>query len=68
MTKDEARAYRVRFQAMNDRARGLIRKGVPKDRFAAELKLDDFGWEKSVSTVVFLRSIGRYYDEVAAGP
>ena len=30
MAKDEARAYRVRFQAMNDRARGLIRKGCPR--------------------------------------
>lgn len=65
MTRDDARAYRARFQAMNDRARGLIRKGVAKDRFEAELRLDDFGWEKTVSTVVFKRSIGLYYDELA---
>jgi cyclase len=65
MTKDDARAYRTRFQAMNDRARALIRKGVSKDRFGAELKLDDFGWEKTVSTIVFVRGLGPYYDELA---
>jgi len=38
---------------------------VSKDRFGAELKLDDFGWEKTVSTIVFVRSLGSYYDELA---
>ncbi|HLG59892.1 MAG TPA: MBL fold metallo-hydrolase [Vicinamibacterales bacterium] len=65
MTKDDARAYRARFQAMNDRGRALIKKGVSKDRFGAELKLDDFGWEKTVSTIVFVRGLGQYYDELA---
>ncbi len=66
MTKDDARAYRVRFQAMNDRAREVIRKGVSKDRFVADLRLQDFGWEKSVSTSAFMRSVDQYYDEIAA--
>ena len=66
MTKDEARAYLLRFRAMNDRARTLIRSGVSKEQFRARLGLDDFGWERSVSTVAFLPNIGRYYDEIAA--
>jgi glyoxylase-like metal-dependent hydrolase (beta-lactamase superfamily II) len=66
MTKEEARAYLLRFRAMNDRARMLIRNGVSKDQFQARLGLDDFGWEKSVSTVAFLPNLGRYYDEMAA--
>ena len=66
MTKDEARAYLLRFRAMNDRARSLIRSGVSKDQFQARLALEDFGWEKSVSTVAFLPNIGRYYDEMAS--
>jgi cyclase len=65
MNKDDARAYRVRFQAMNDRARALIRKGVKKDTFIAELKLDDFGWAKTPSTIAFMRSWEQYYDEMA---
>src|SRR3954464_14447938 len=32
MTKDEVRAYRVRFQTMNERMLALIRKGVTKDQ------------------------------------
>ena len=32
MTKDEVRAYRTRFQTMNQRMRALIRKGVTKDQ------------------------------------
>jgi hypothetical protein len=51
---------------MNDRAKMLIRSGVSKDQFQARLQLDDFGWERSVSTVAFLPNIGRYYDEMAA--
>lgn len=66
MTRDDALAYRARFQAMNDRARSLIRSGVPKDQFAARLALDDFGWADSVSTTTFLRSVSQYYDELAA--
>src|ERR1051325_11631522 len=32
MTKAEVRAYRTRFQTMNDRMRALIKKGVKKDQ------------------------------------
>ena len=71
MTKDEARAYRVRFQTMNDRMRALIRKGVTKDQLKtleqarAQLHLADLGWDNSVSTTTWFASFPQYYDELA---
>ena len=72
MTKDEVRAYRVRFQTMNERMRALIRRGVTKDQLRtldqarAELKLADLGWDNSVSTTTWFSSLPQYYDELAA--
>jgi len=72
MTKDEARAYRARFQEMNDRMRALIRKGVTKDQLKtldqarAQLRLADLGWDNSVSTTTWFASFPSYYDEIAA--
>ena len=71
MTKDDVRAYRVRFQTMNDRMRELIRKGVKKDdlktldQARAQLRLADLGWENSVSTTTWFGGIARHYDELA---
>ncbi|OFX27679.1 MAG: hypothetical protein A2Z07_10420 [Armatimonadetes bacterium RBG_16_67_12] len=72
MTKDDVRAYRARFQAMNDRMRDLVRRGVTKDdlktldQARAQLKLADLGWDHSVSTMTWFGGIQRYYDEMAA--
>ena len=72
MTKDEARAYRTRFQTMNQRMRELIRKGVTKDQMKtldqtrAQLGLADLGWDNSVSTTTWFASFSQYYDEMAA--
>jgi len=72
MTKDDARAYRARFQTMNDRLRALIRSGVKKEQLAtldqarARLKLADLGWDNSVSTTTWFGGMPGYYDEMAA--
>ena len=72
MTKDEVRAYRARFQTMNDRMREVIRSGVTKDELKtldqarAKLRLADLGWNNSVSTTTWFSSFARYYDEIAA--
>jgi len=72
MTKDEVRAYRVRFQTMNERMREVIRKGVTKDQLKtldqarAQLKLSELGWDNSVSTTTWFNSFSQYYDEIAA--
>jgi cyclase len=71
MTKAEVRAYRVRFQTMNDRMRELVLQGVKKDdlqtldQARTRLKLADLGWDNSVSTTTWFGNIGRYYDEIA---
>ena len=71
MTKADARAYRARFQTMNERMRALIRKGVTKaqlttlDQARMQLHLDDLGWDNSVSTTTWFASLPQYYDELA---
>ena len=71
MTKDEVRAYRARFQTMNDRMREVIRGGVTKDdlktldQARAKLRLADLGWDNSVSTTTWFSSFPQYYDELA---
>lgn len=72
MSRDEVRAYRVRFDTLNQRMRELARRKVPKSAIAtleqarAQLKLADLGWDNSVSTTAWLRNAGRHYDEMAS--
>ena len=72
MTKNDVRAYRARFQTMNERMRDLIRKGVRKDdlqtldRARARLRLAELGWDNSVSTTTWFGGLAQYYDEIAA--
>jgi hypothetical protein len=74
MNKEEVRAYRTRFQTMNERMRELVRKGVKKDDLKTldqarkQLRLADLGWDNSVSTTTWFGGIAAYYDEVAAAP
>jgi cyclase len=72
MTRDDVRAYRTRFDTLNQRMRELVRRNVPKSQLAtleqarAQLKLADLGWDNSVSTTAWLRNAGNHYDEMAA--
>ena len=66
LTKDFVRAYVPKLETMNRRMADLVKKRVPRDQLEQQLKLDDIGWDHTVSTGTFMRSIGRYYDEVAA--
>src|SRR6478672_8693818 len=72
MTKDDVRAYRARFQTMNERMRELVRKGVTKDQLKtldqarAQLRLSELGWDNSVSTTTWFGGFSSYYDEIAA--
>jgi glyoxylase-like metal-dependent hydrolase (beta-lactamase superfamily II) len=68
MDKDAVRAYRARFAEMNRRARALARGKVPRADFQARLKLEELGWDRSVSTTAWAASINQYYDEMAAIP
>jgi glyoxylase-like metal-dependent hydrolase (beta-lactamase superfamily II) len=44
LTKADVQAFRTKFETVIDRATDLVRKGVPKDQFLAQLKTDDIGW------------------------
>ncbi len=66
LTKDDVRAYVPKFETMNRRLAELVEKRVAKDQLEKQRKLDDIGWAHTVSTLTFMRSIGQYYDEVAA--
>jgi glyoxylase-like metal-dependent hydrolase (beta-lactamase superfamily II) len=66
LTRDDVRAYIPKLRAMNQRMADLVHRKVPRDQLAAQLKLDDLGWAHTVSTTTFMRSIDRYYDEIAA--
>jgi hypothetical protein len=74
MDKDDVRAYRARFQVMNDRMRALAKQHFPREQLLSldgarsALGLADLGWDNSVSTTAFMTSIGQYYDEMAATP
>ena len=69
MTKSDVRAYKVRFEELNRRMRALTARKMPKkppEQLKAALKLDDLGWQNSVSTIAYMRNIGRHYDEMAS--
>jgi len=69
LTRADLLENKVAFEKMNAHMTDLVRKGVPKEQATADLKayLKQIGWDNTVSTATFLaRSLGPYYDEVAA--
>ncbi len=69
LTKDDVRENLAAFRKMNQHMTDLVKKGVPKAQATEDLKryLKDIGWDKTISTVVFLKkSLDGYYDEIAA--
>ena len=66
LTRDEVRDYARKFEVMNARMRQIVLQGIPRDKAAAALKLDDLGWEKSASSSTFFgNDVGHFYDEMA---
>ena len=66
LTKEHIRADRRKLVTMNQRMTELARKGVAKDQLFAQLKLEDLGWNHTVSTVAFQGGLSGYYDEMKA--
>lgn len=67
MSKDDVVAYKARFEEMNHRMQNLARRGIPKEDARAALRLEDLGWDNTVSTTTWEAiSFDRYYDEMAA--
>jgi glyoxylase-like metal-dependent hydrolase (beta-lactamase superfamily II) len=66
LTKERVRSDRDKLVIMNQRMTELVRKGVPKEMVFGQLKLDDLGWDHTVSTVAFQGGLNGYYDEMKA--
>ena len=66
LTKERVRSDREKLVTMNQRMTELVRKGVPKETVFSQLKLDDLGWNHTVSTVAFQGGLSGYYDEMKA--
>lgn len=65
MNKADLEAYRNKIEIVRQRVRELVRKGVSKDQFLAQLKLDDLGWSVTPNSLAG-RSMPRLYDELAS--
>jgi cyclase len=66
LTKENVRSDRQKLMTMNQRMIELVRNGVPKEQVFSQLKLDDLGWNHTVSTVAFQGGLSGYYDEMKA--
>jgi hypothetical protein len=53
---------------MNGRMAELAKQSVPLDQVLARLRLQDLGWDHTVSTVAFTGGLSGYYDEMKSQP
>src|SRR5262245_46027297 len=67
MTKADLEMHRNKIEIVRQRGRELIRKGVPKAQFTAQLKVDDIGWTLDPNGLAG-RSMPRLYDELSQSP
>jgi cyclase len=67
MKKSDLQMHRNKIETVRQRVRELIAKGVSKDQFVAQLKLDDIGWTINPNAVA-ARSMPRLYDELSRSP
>ena len=65
MTKADLQMHRNKIETVRQRVRELVMKGVAKDQFAAQLKLDDLGWTINPNNIA-ARSLPRLYDELSS--
>jgi len=67
MKKADLQAHRTKIETVRQRVRELIAKGVSRDQFAAQLKVDDIGWTLNPTAIAY-RSLPRLYDELSRSP
>lgn len=66
MNKEDVVAYKYRFEEMNRRMQELAQSRVPIAEVLELLKLDELGWDNTVSTSTWLNnSLELYYQEMA---
>jgi cyclase len=64
LTKQRVRADRDKLAQMNLRMAALAKANVPIESVFDRLRLADFGWDRTVSTVAFKGGLTGYYDEM----
>ena len=64
MKKADLESYRNKIEIVRQRVRDLVMKGVSKEQYVAQLKLDDIGWTLNPNGVSY-RSLPRLYDELS---
>jgi cyclase len=64
MAKADLEMHRNKIEIVRQRVRELVRKGVSKEQFAAQLKTDDIGWTINPTSIA-ARSLPRLYDELS---
>ena len=67
MKKADLEMHRNKIEIVRQRGRELIRNGVSRDQFAAQLKVDDIGWSLNPNAIAF-GSLPRLYDELSRSP
>jgi cyclase len=68
LTKERVRTDRDKLARMNQRMAELAKANVPMDAVFDRLRLADFGWDRTVSTVAFKGGLAGYYAEMKAQP
>ena len=64
LTRERIRSDRDKLVTMNRRMADLARRNVPLDQVFGQLKLEDLGWDHTVSTVAFKGGLSGYYEEM----
>jgi glyoxylase-like metal-dependent hydrolase (beta-lactamase superfamily II) len=64
LDKARIRSDRQKLVTMNERMTELAKNDVPLDQVFARLRLEDLGWDHTVSTVAFTGGLSGYYDEM----
>lgn len=68
LNKERIRSDRQKLITMNQRMAELAKTNVPLDQVFAQLKLQDLGWDHTVSTVAFTGGLTGYYEEMKSRP
>jgi glyoxylase-like metal-dependent hydrolase (beta-lactamase superfamily II) len=66
LDRERIRSDRHKLITMNGRMAELAKQNVPLDQVLARLRLQDLGWDHTVSTVAFTGGLRGYYDEMKA--
>jgi glyoxylase-like metal-dependent hydrolase (beta-lactamase superfamily II) len=64
LDKARIRSDRQKLMTMNQRMAELARNNVPLEQVFARLRLQELGWDHTVSTVAFTGGLSGYYEEM----